>query len=105
MAVIQRRVFYGKVGTADALVGWATEMYGLIQTHNPSVKYRIMSDHQSGRTDRVVAEIEVESLAALDSMLSSIMEDGSARAEFEEHFGKLAAMIEHAEVEQWTLHE
>ena len=104
MAIIQRRVFYGKVGAADALVGWATEMYGLIKTHNPSVKYRVMSDHQSGRTDRVTAEVEVESLAELDSMLSSVMEDGDARAEFETHFSKLGDLIEYAEVEQWTIH-
>ncbi len=104
MAIIQRRVFYGKVGAADELVGWATDMYGLIKTHNPSISYRIMSDHQSGRTDRVVSEIEVDSLADLDSMLSSIMEDGNARGEFEKHFSKLGNLIEYAEVEQWTIH-
>ncbi len=104
MAIVQRRVFYGKVGAADELVAWATKMYGLIQAHNSSISYRVMSDHQSGRTDRVAAEIEVASLAELDSMLSSIMEDGDARAEFEQHFGKLANLIEYAEVEQWTIH-
>ena len=104
MAIIQRRVFYGKVGAADELVSWATDMYGLIKTSNPSINFRIMSDHQSGRTDRVVAEIEVDSLSELDSMLSGIMDDGGARAQFEEHFGKLANLIEHAEVEQWTIH-
>ena len=104
MAIIQRRVFYGKVGAANELVDWAKTMYSLIETHNPSISYRVMSDHQSGRTDRVVAEIEVGSLAELDSMLSTVMEDGDARAEFEQHFGKLANLIEHAEVEQWTIH-
>ncbi len=104
MAIVQRRVFYGKVGAADELVSWATEMYGLIKAHNPSISYRVMSDHHSGRTDRVVAEIDVDSLADLESMLSSIMEDEDARAEFEKHFGKLGNLIEHAEVEQWTIH-
>jgi hypothetical protein len=104
MAIVQRRVFYGKVGAADELVSWATKMYGIIKAHNPAISYRVMSDHQSGRTDRVVAEIDVDSLADLDSMLSSIMEDGNARAEFEEHFGKLGDLIEYAEVEQWTIH-
>lgn len=104
MAIIQRRVFYGKVGVAEELVGWATEMYGLIKTHNPSINYRVMSDHQSGRTDRVVAEIEVDSLAELDTMLSSLMENEDLRGQFEKHFGKLGSLIEHAEVEQWTIH-
>ena len=104
MAIVQRRVFYGKVGAADELVGWANEMYALIKTHNPGISYRVMSDHQSGRTDRVVAEIEVDSLSELDSMLSSLMEEENARAKFEEHFGKLGNLIEYAEVEQWTIH-
>ncbi len=104
MAIVQRRVFYGKVGAADELVSWANEMYGLIKAHNPSISYRILSDHQSGRTDRVVAEIEVDTLADLDAMLSSIMEDESTRMEFGEHFGKLGDLVDHAEVEQWTIH-
>ena len=61
MAIIQRRVFYGKVGAADELVGWVNDMYGLIKSQQPSISYRVMSDHSSGRTDRVVAEIEAES--------------------------------------------
>ena len=104
MAIVQRRVFYGKVGAANELVDWAKTMYSLIETHNPSISYRVMSDHQSGRTDRVVSEIEVDSLAELDTMLSSVMEDGDARAEFEQHFSKLANLIDHAEVEHWTIH-
>ena len=104
MAIVQRRVFYGKVGAADELVGWANEMYALIKTRNPGISYRVMSDHQSGRTDRVVAEIEVDSLSELDSMLSSLMEEENARAKFEEHFSKLGNLIEYAEVEQWTIH-
>ncbi len=105
MAIIQRRVFYGKVGAADELVSWANEMYGLIKETNPAVKYRVMSDYQSGRTDRVVSEIEVESLTSLESMLDSVMEDESARAKFEGIFGRLTGLIDHAEVEQWVVHE
>ena len=104
MAIVQRRVFYGKVGAADELVGWATEMYGLIKTHNPSISFRVLSDYQSGRTDRVVVEFEVDSLAELDSMLDNVMEDESAKAKFGEHFGKLSNLIDHAEVEHWTTH-
>ena len=104
MAIVQRRVFYGKVGAADELVGWANEMYGLIEASNPSISYRVLSDHQSGRTDRVVAEIEVDSLTDLDSMLSSVMDDENTRANFEKLFGRLGNLIDHAEVEQWTIH-
>jgi len=105
MAIIQRRVFYGKVGAAGDLVSWANEMYSLIKESNPAVKIRIMSDHQSGRTDRVVSEIEVESLSGLESMLDGIMTDESTRPKFENIFGRLSALIEYAEVEQWVIHE
>lgn len=104
MAIVQRRVFYGKVGAAGELVGWANEMYSLIKQSNPTINYRIMSDHQSGRTDRVATEIEVESLMELDSMLASTMEDEDSKAKFEEIFSRLAGLIDHAEVEQWTIH-
>ena len=79
-------------------------MYLLIKARNPSISYRVLSDHQSGRTDRVVAEVEVDSLAELDSMLDNLMEDENARTQFEEHFGKLGNLIDHAEVEHWTVH-
>jgi len=105
MAIIQRRIFYGKVGAADELVRWANEMYGLIKESNPAIKYRVLSDYQSGRTDRVVSEIEVDSLAGLESMLEATMTDDATRAKFESIFGRLGTMIEHAEVEQWVIHE
>ena len=104
MAIVQRRVFYGKVGAAGDLVEWANEMYGLIKENSPGIKYRIMSDHQSGRTDRVATEIEIESLGELESMLDSTMSNDDTRAQFESIFSRLSALIEHAEVEQWTIH-
>jgi hypothetical protein len=105
MAIIQRRVFYGKVGAANELVSWANEMYGLIKESNPDIKYRVMSDYQSGRTDRVVSEIEVDSVASLESMLSDTMSDEATGKKFESIFARLATLIEYAEVEQWVIHE
>ncbi len=105
MAIIQRRTFYGKVGAADELVGWANEMYGLIKESNPSIKYRVMSDYQSGRTDRVVSEIEVDSLASLETMLDDTMADENTRSKFASIFGRLSGLIDHAEVEHWVIHE
>jgi hypothetical protein len=105
MTIIQRRVFYGKVGAADELISWANEMYSLIKESNPTVKFRVMSDYQSGRTDRVVSEIEVDSLASLESMLDDTMADEATGKKFESIFGRLGALIDHAEVEQWVVHE
>ncbi|NQW19042.1 MAG: hypothetical protein HQ478_16335 [Chloroflexi bacterium] len=104
MAIVQRRVFYGKVGTAGALVEWANEMYGLISAKEPKLTQRVLTDHQSGRTDRMVVEFEAESLAALDAMIDNVMADLGSDPAFQATFAKLADLIDHAEVEQWTVH-
>ena len=104
MAIIQRRVFYGKVGTAGSLVEWAKEMYGLIAEQDQSITIQIMTDHQSGRTDRMVVELEAESSAALDAIIERTMSDLSLQPKFQAAFEKLPGLIDHAEVEQWELH-
>ena len=104
MTVIQRRVFYGKVGTADALVEWANEMYGLISEQEQSLNYRVMTDYQSGRTDRFVVDVELDSFAQLDAILERTMSDPAIQPKFAAAFSKLQGLIDHAEVEQWTLH-
>ena len=104
MAIIQRRVFYGKVGTAGRLVEWAQEMYGMIAEQDQNMTVRIMTDHQSGRTDRMVVELEAESGAALDAIIEKTMADLSLQPKFQAAFEKLPGLIDHAEVEQWDLH-
>lgn len=104
MAIVQRRVFYGKVGTADSLVKWAKEMYGLIAAQHEAMVVRIMTDHQSGRTDRLAIEVEIESFRLLESILERTMSDPNLQPKFAEAFGKLSDLIEYAEVEQWTVH-
>ena len=104
MSVVQRRVFYGKVGAADKLVEWANEMYGLIKESNPDTTYRVMTDHQSGRTDRMVVELDAESFGAMEAMIEKTMSDLSLQPRFQAVFEKLPALIEHAEVEQWDVH-
>jgi hypothetical protein len=104
MAIIERRVFYGKVGTADRLVEWAHEMYGMIGEQDQSMSYRVMTDHQSGRTDRLVVDLEAESLAAIDAIVERTMSDLTLQPKFQAAFEKLGDLIDHAEVEQWLLH-
>ena len=104
MTVVQRRVFYGKVGTADRLVEWAKEMYGLVTDQDPSVVHRILTDHQSGRTDRLCVEVEAESFGHMEAMINKAMSDPKLQPRFAAAFAKLEPLIEYAEVEQWTLH-
>jgi hypothetical protein len=51
MAIIQRRTFYGKVGAGGPLIDLMKEMGNLMGS---GVQSTILSDYQSGRTDRVV---------------------------------------------------
>ncbi len=103
MAIIQRRVFSGKVGAAEDLVTWAHEMYGVLQEHSAGLKYRVLSDYQSGRTDRVVVEVELESMAQLDEVLGKTMADPATEQRFAEVFGRLKGLIDAADVEQWAV--
>jgi len=63
LAIIERRVFHGKVNSADQLVKLMKEGSKIMEAAGvePS-KTRILTDYLSGRTDRVVWEIEVASL-------------------------------------------
>ena len=103
MSVIQRRIFYGKVGTADELVGWASEMYGLINANYSNMSYRIMTDHMSGRTDRVVVEVEVENLGEFEEGVGRVMQDTATQQRFADAFAKLQPLIDYAEVEHWSV--
>ena len=104
MSIIQRRVFYGKVGSAENLVTWANEMYDVLRIKNPDLSYRVLSDYQSGQTDRVVVEIELENMAQLDELLGRTMSDPDTQKRFMAVFERLEALIDRAEVEQWTIH-
>ncbi len=104
MPVVMRRVFYGKVGAAEDLVVWAQDMYGIINRYAETLSYRVLSDNQSGRTDRVVVEVEVESLADLEAALEKTLADSQGQADFAATFARLQGLIEYAEVEQWTVH-
>ena len=104
MSIIQRRVFYGKVGSAENLVTWANEMYDVLRIKNPDLSYRVLSDYQSGQTDRVVVEIELENMAQLDELLERTMSDPDTQKRFMAVFERLETLIDRAEVEQWTIH-
>ena len=67
------------------------------------VKSRVLSDHNSGRTDRIVAEWEVENLGDLEAAMNQAMADPQAQAVFTGWVGKLNELIHYAEVEHWSV--
>ena len=101
MAIIHRRTFYAKVGKAAPLVAHLREFGKLAAQHGMPIKERILTDHQSGRTDRVVWEWEVEALADLD--MDALQGNQAAADAFTKWERAMNEMIEYAEVENWTV--
>lgn len=103
MAIVQRRVFFGKVGAADQLVKHIQEGKASFQKYGVNLKSRILTDYQSGRTDRVAMEWEVDSLGDIDAAESRAMASSEAQAYFGAWMGKLNSLIDYAEVENWSV--
>lgn len=60
MAFIYRRVFYAKVGMADPLVNHFKEWDKPMQEYGFNPKTRMLTDYDSGCSDRVVVEWELD---------------------------------------------
>ena len=104
MTIVQRRVFYGKIGTGEQLIKHLQEGNEAFLRYAPSLKSRVLSDHNSGRTDRVAAEWEMENISDFDAALEKAMADPQVQAEFGPWVDKLNGLIHHAEVEHWHVH-
>ena len=104
MPVVMRRVFYGKVGRGYELIDRLQEGNILARQQGMAIKPRILADYSSGRTDRVVVEWEAHSVQELYALESELWEYEEAPELFRDWFGKLAELIDYAEVETWTVH-
>lgn len=103
MAVIERRTFYGKAGAADELVSVVKEMYGLVSEARAGLNVRVLTDHYSGRTDRVVAEVEMDSIADMEATVEQLTTAPGMEEKFQATFAKLQQLIDYAEVEFWQV--
>ncbi|MCH8974773.1 MAG: hypothetical protein IH869_06830 [Chloroflexi bacterium] len=101
MAIIHRRTFYAKVGQAGPLVAHLREFGKIAAQYGVAPKERFLTDHQSGRTDRVVWEWEVESMAELD--MEAFAVNQAAADAFSKWERTMNGMIEYAEVENWKV--
>ncbi len=103
MTIIQRRTFYGRMGTAGELVETNKAFFAALAKAGVNFPIRILTDHHSGRTDRVVYEMELPSMGALDELMAGLGENeelGAALGAIEASLNKL---ITHAEVEHWQI--
>ncbi|MBM4405821.1 MAG: hypothetical protein FJ039_06525 [Chloroflexi bacterium] len=99
MAIVHRRTFFGKPGEGDKIIALLKQGEKLFIKFGMKYKARILSDYNSGRTDRIIWEWEVSSLGQLDADMEKAMKDPKAGAEFGAWFGKLTPLITHAEVD------
>ncbi len=104
MTIVHRRVFYGKVGTADQIVKLLKEFEKMAKPVGFAPKTtRILTDCFSGRTDRVAWAWELDSLETMMKAQEKAMADPKLAPQFGAWFKKLGALIDYAEVENWTL--
>ena len=104
MTVIQRRIFYGKVGTAGQLVEHLREGYERLKQFSGSdLEPRLLTDYMSGRSDRVVTEDEADSVGDIEAAYGRAMAHPEAISWFQPWERKLHELIHYAETESWTV--
>ena len=103
MPLIHRRVFYAKVGAANQLVDLMRDGNEAMARFGSSINSRVLTDHMTGRSDRVVVEWEVDDIGSMDAALSSIMENPEGAAFFGGWMEKLNDLIHYSEGDFWDV--
>ena len=103
MAIVHRRIFYGKVGMASPLVEHMRAGDQILAKNGARFASRILTDDMTGRSDRVVVEWEMESMSDMNTTLDQVLANPEAQGEMSQWMEKLAALIEYAEGENWVV--
>ena len=69
-----------------------------------AIRPRILSDFQSGRTDRVVWEWEAADIGEILALEEELGAYPEGKENFQDWFTKLAELIHYAEAENWQVH-
>ena len=80
MPLIHRRICYANAGAADQIVQLMQNGRAAMVRYGSSRDSRILTDHMTGRSDRVVVEWDVDDMGSMDAALRSIMEDPEGAA-------------------------
>ena len=104
MTIVHRRVFYGKIGNGHAIIKHLQEGNDLMRKLGADFDARVLSDYQTGRTDRIVVEWEADQLTEFEAMMNRFMEDPEFQPQFEPWVNRLNELIHYAEAENWTIH-
>ena len=103
MAIVHRRIFYGKVGNGDQLVQLMNEGNESLARFGAGLTARVLTDAMTGRSDRVVVEWELENIGDMESAMAQVMGNPDGAAFFSGWMEKLNGLIEYAEGEFWTV--
>ncbi|MDP7104722.1 MAG: hypothetical protein QGH54_13755 [SAR202 cluster bacterium] len=64
----------------------------------------MLSDFNSGRTDRIVVELRYESLTEMEATERRMFGEPNSQKDFDDYVVDLSELIHHSEVEHWQLH-
>ncbi len=98
--ITERRTFQAKPGAAGAVVAKIKEAEPILVKYGYPAS-RVYTDFYSGATDRVVWEIDHETISALETFEQDVANDAETLKFFESWFQGLAGLIEGASVELW----
>ena len=99
MSLIHRRIFYAKVGAANELVQLMHDDNSTMTRFGSAINSRILTDHMTGRSDRVVMEWEAEDIWSMDAAMNQVMANPECGHFFGEWMEKLNALIHYSEGE------
>ena len=68
MSLIHRRIFYAKVGAANEPVQIMHDDDSAMARFGSDINTRILTDHMTGRSDRLVMEWEANDIGSMDAV-------------------------------------
>ena len=103
MSLIHRRIFYAKVGAANELVQLMHDDNSAMARFGSAINSRILTDHMTGRSDRVVMEWEADDTCPMDAAMNQVMANPEGADFFGGWMEKLNTLIHYSEGELWDV--
>ena len=104
MPFVMRRIMHGKPGAGNQLIELLEKANIMVRGVGLAVKPRVLSDANTGRTDRVVMEWEADSVEELGAVEGGLFAYPEGPELFRETLDELFELIEYSEVETWAVH-
>ena len=99
MSLIHRRISNAKVGAANELGQLMHDDNSTMARFGSAINSRILTDHMTGCSDRVVMEWEAEDIWSMDAAMNQVMATPAGGDFFGEWMEELNALIHYSEGE------